>query len=171
MKLISSYALSLYGSSSWNLLSKSTEKLFKSWNVCIRQVFRLDRKTHRQLIEPISGAPHLKTVLLCRYRNFHESLLKSQKIELRFLARLNERDNRTVMGSTLSNISLSCGLNFENLTSKNILSNMTVLPHDKEKVLQESMIMELLSWRENKTEIEGFTKEELEEILKYACIS
>ena len=48
MKLIASYALSLYGSSVWNLMSRNCEKLFNSWNVCVRQVFRVDRRTHHR---------------------------------------------------------------------------------------------------------------------------
>ena len=88
MKLISSYAISLYGSSTWNLFSKDCDRLYNSWNVCVRNVFNIDRKTHRRLIEPISSSPHLKTLLLARQKDFFERVMCSKKFEVRFIANL-----------------------------------------------------------------------------------
>ena len=65
LKCITSFATSFTGSQLWDLFSNECERLYKSWNVTIRQVFNLDRKTQRSLIEPISGFNHLKTMLIC----------------------------------------------------------------------------------------------------------
>ena len=100
LKLIDTYALSCYGSSLWNLQSKEADKFFNSWNVLIRNVLNVDRKTHRFLVEPMSGHLHLKTLLMARFVSSHKGLRKSQKFTVRFLARLTENDHRTVYGKT-----------------------------------------------------------------------
>ena len=63
MKLINIYASSFYGSCLWDLMSKDAEKVYTSWNVTVRNVFGLNRRTHRNLIEPLSNCLHLKGML------------------------------------------------------------------------------------------------------------
>ena len=91
-RLIDTYASSCYGSSLWDLRSKDAEKLYRSWNVMVRNVLSLDRRTHRFLIEPLSGHLHLKTKLMSRLVTFYRGLVNSPKFTVRFLARLEERD-------------------------------------------------------------------------------
>ena len=46
MKIINTNACSFYGSPLWNYQSKEFDKIMKSWNVTIRNIFRLDNRTH-----------------------------------------------------------------------------------------------------------------------------
>ena len=172
MKLISSYALSIYGSSTWNLFSKDCDKLFNSWNVCVRNVFNVDRRTHRRLIEPISSSPHLKTLLLARQKDFNDRVVKSKKFEVRFIANLNKSDNRTVMGASLGSLSLLCGTgNVLQVRSNVIKATLQFQPPDVSQLWQEDIIKELLAWREKEVIVEGFNAKELEEILQHVSIS
>ena len=68
--------------------------LYSSYNVTLR----VDRCTHRYLIEPLSKCLHLKTMLASRYSTFHNSLVKSKKLPVRFFARISKSDKRTVWG-------------------------------------------------------------------------
>ena len=61
-RLVLIYATSFYGSGLWNLQSPECEKLYVSWNVTIRQIFNLSRRTHRYLIEPVPQIQHLKVL-------------------------------------------------------------------------------------------------------------
>ena len=87
LELVCVYASNFYGSSLWDLRSKNVDKIYTTWNVMIRNVFKLDRMTHRSLIEPLSGRHHLKVMLLSRYVKFYRELLKSPKFTIRFLMR------------------------------------------------------------------------------------
>ena len=171
MKLISSFVLSLYGSSVWNLYSSNCENLYNSWNVCMRKVFTLDRCTHRGLIEPLSDTLHLKTVLLSRLKTFYATLVNSGKFELRFLDKINVQDNRTVMGMTLSNIAFECGVKLEDLTTHIMKFKMGYMTINLNEYWQENLAIDLMSCRTNHTFIDGFTKDVLEEILHYICTS
>ena len=61
MKLINIYATSFYGSNCYNMYSNSCDRLYRAWNVAVRQVYKVDRTSHRYLIEAISETLHPKS--------------------------------------------------------------------------------------------------------------
>ena len=106
-------------------MSNEAEKLYRSWNVMVRNFLNLDKKTHRSLIEPLSGHLHLKTMLLSRFVRFHKGLVNSPKFTVRFLARLAERDQRTVHGKTLNWLLGQCKVeHIDDLTSNLVKRNV-----------------------------------------------
>jgi hypothetical protein len=66
----------------------------------------LPQPTHRGLIEPISGKPHLKRVLLKRFLLMIEQIRKSKKPDLQMLLRLCEKNTNSTTGKNLRNIML-----------------------------------------------------------------
>ena len=89
LKLINSYACHIYGSNLWDLFSSDCQKLFNSYNsynVMLRNVFNLDRTTHRYVLETLTDIPHLYVQLLGRFVTFVKSLLANDAFEVRFLA-------------------------------------------------------------------------------------
>ena len=50
-----------YGMVLWDLYGKEANMAYNTWSVSIRRMLRLDRRTHRHLIEPLSGMEHLNT--------------------------------------------------------------------------------------------------------------
>ena len=170
--MITSYATTFYGSSLWSLQSKECEKLYRTWNVTIRTAYNLDKKTHRFLIEPISGL-HLKTILLARYVTFYQGLVSSPKFVVRFLARLVERDLRTLMGSTLDYLLKDCNLNddFGMLRKQLVKKNCHYVspPVDCEWVAL--LTHELISLRDCDLRVDGFSKQEIDEMLYHVCTS
>ena len=98
IKLVNTYATSFYASSLWNFFSSETDKLFKTWNVTIRNIFKLDRKTHRYLVEPLSSTLHLQTALLARFVSFYRMLTNSPKLGVRYLTRIRREDKKYSVG-------------------------------------------------------------------------
>ena len=47
VRLLNLYASSIYGSNLWDLYSVDVERIYKSWNVTMRNVFNLPWTTHR----------------------------------------------------------------------------------------------------------------------------
>ena len=68
-----------YGSVLWDLYGREAEMVCNTWNVSIRKMLRIDRKSHRYLIEPLSGIKHLKRTLLEAFMNFTKKLSNSPK--------------------------------------------------------------------------------------------
>ena len=48
VKLMNVYATTLYGSNTWDLFSNECEKLYRSFNVAVRQIFRLNAQIFRR---------------------------------------------------------------------------------------------------------------------------
>ena len=173
IKLMKTYAASLYGSNTWDIFSPECERLYNSYNVTIRIVLNVDRCTHRYLIEPLSGTLHLKTMLASRYATFYHSLILSNKLPVRFLARLSENDNRTVLGKTLSTLcnqleedDLSC------VNSTVIKNKLCYRAPPEDDLWRLSLGSELLQIRDgNELELKGFTKQECSDLLYFACTS
>ena len=171
-ELIKVYASSFYGSSLWNLISKDAERLYAAWNVSMRNIFQLDRRTHRFMIQPVTDVLHLKVTLLSRLVQFYKGLIKSKKFTVRFLARLQERDLRTVLGQTLDYLVSECGLKageLEKLTSSLVKRKLRYVAIPVDMTWKVSMAKELLDIRDGGREIQGFERSELDEILTYCC--
>ena len=166
------YSASFYGSALWDIFSHDCDRLYKSWNVTIRQAYNVDRCTHRYLIEPMSNSLHPMAMLASRYVSFHKSLVSSSKLSVRVMARLFETDQRTVLGRTLDKLS-----NMMNLPDINLLSPCEIkrklryfeIP-DEEKWRIES-VAELLKLRNQSLSLPGFSKDEINIMLFNTCTS
>ena len=170
MKVTNLFNTSFYGSSLWDLFSSDCDRIFKSWNVMVRQAFNVHRCTHRYLIEVISESMHPKVMLLSRFVTFVNSLRESTKLSVRLLARLAEGDKRTVMGRTLNNLTMMCNLtNLEHLTSSKVKENVVYQSTPAEEQWRIGVVKELLQLRSNVLTLHGFTSEEVTEILDHIC--
>ena len=138
VKILNIVCTSFYGSSLWNLYSMDFERFFTSWNVAMRQCFGVDRLTHRYRIEKL----HPKVMICSRLANFHNSLLTCDKFPVRFLARLKEKDQRTVFGQNLKKIGEECGKPFRN--KKEVKKLMTYFPLPDSEKWRIPMLKELL---------------------------
>ena len=173
IKLINLYATSFYGSGTWDLFSKECERLFKSWNVTIRNVFNLDRCTHRYLVEQISGCPHPKVMLASRYVTFAKSLMTSAKLCVRYLARCNQADYRTLFGRTLQRIKVECGIpaDVKDLHPGIVKKNMKYCKVKEGEEWRVNILKELLEVKAKDLKINGFENEEIEILIQHLCIS
>ena len=171
-KLIDTYASSCYGSPLWNLRSKEADKLFNSWSVLVRNVLNLDRKTHRFLVEPLSGHLHLRTMLMARLVSFYKGLINSPKFTIRFLAKLAEKDHRTVLGNTLEYLVDQCKLSgVHDLSSHIVKKRLKFHEIPQESDWQGSIAQEVLQTRHGEFIMDGFTQDEIELMLRSACTS
>ena len=92
----------------WDLYGKEASKMYNTWNVSIRKMFRLDRKTHRYFIEPVSEIKHLKTSLLKRFIKFTKKLSITRKQATRNVFYIIANDCQSVTGKNLRCIMQEC---------------------------------------------------------------
>ena len=84
-KLNSIYNTHFSGSCLWDLFSRESEMVEKTWNTSIRIMFDLPIQTHTFFIEPVSESPHIKSILIKRFLNFVNAVRFSTKSILRNL--------------------------------------------------------------------------------------
>ena len=172
VKIMNIFATSFYGSGLWDILSADCEKLYKSWNVSIRNAFNVDRCTHRYLIETISESMHPKVMLASRYVSFYKSLVNSPKLCVRVMARLFQEDQRTVLGRTLDTLVNLCNAtSLSSITSQCIKKNLLYFPIPAAQEWRRKTVIELLQLRDKTLSLSGFTSHEVTTMLNFVCTS
>ena len=166
MFLINVYLLSLYGSSLLDLSAVVTDKVIKTWNSLIRQVFNLPFQTHRYMLNSISDVKHLKVRLINRFKNFYMQLKNSNRAEVLHLLRLQERDQRSVFGR---NCSLVCNLAHSQSVPDADINSISVNPVPVGEEWKCEFLKELLSVRRGDGTVAQFTQQELDEMIHFIC--
>jgi hypothetical protein len=98
MRLVNVYLTSMYGSNTWDLFGPAARKLFISWNVLVRNTFKLPFATHRFILQEIESGPHLKVQLCKRFIKFYNQLKNNVKPEIRHLFNIQKYDFRSNFG-------------------------------------------------------------------------
>ena len=169
VKLINIYASSFYGSSLWDLYSPQVDKIYKSWNVNIRNIFNLPWRTHRYWIEIVSDCHHPKTFLSSRFVNFVNTLKSCKKKEVRFLASLCLDDKRTMFGKTLDRISREVAVEESLLTPGIVKRTLKYCCFPMDKRWQVPILLELIEMKNKKSEIENFSYEDTKIMIDMIC--
>ena len=115
LKLVYAYTTSMSGSNMWDVFSSDCERLYSSFSVTIRNALKIDRCTHLYLLEHLSESLPTKTLIISRYVSFYRSLIENKKFPVRFLARISDHDQPTVLGRILSTISSLCNCDIPSL--------------------------------------------------------
>ena len=125
--------------------------------------------THRYLVESLAGG-HMKIKLIKNYLGFIKRVRESPKYVLRQLYQLASRDVRTVTGSNLRNIlMLTNTLKVDNLDPSlvNMIEYHKIKEDQKWRV---DLMNELIGIKHGEIHTpEGWSKEDLVEILNYTC--
>lgn len=159
-----------YGAPLWDLFSPAFQNLEKSWNTSQRIMFALPRTTHRYLIEPLSGRPHIVRSIWKRFLKFTRNIAQSRKTVLRNAFKTVQHDCRSITGRNLRKIMLSTNHDVYNkadfeFDSKNI-------PYYKLPDCESWRIVlakEILSAKSGALTVANFEKEELDIILGTVC--
>ena len=171
LKLLNTYTTSFYGSQLWDIYSANCEKLYKSWNVSMRNILGIDRRSHRYLLEELTEQMHPKVMLASRLVGFYKTQINSPKFRMRFLVRLAAEDMRTVLGRTLNRISNECNCTIGILTPSLVKRKLRYATVSSEEAWRIQLAKELYNAQNENNLIPGFSTDEIRSILHYVCVS
>lgn len=164
------YNSSFSGSVLYDLTSTSVNQLVNSWSVSVRHMWGLPFQSHRYLIEELGGQ-HAESMMIIRYVKFIQSLTKSPKLCVQFLLQKVLKNVETVTGKNVAYINRKTGYRFDILSVtpnllKRSLKFCEMKTEDKWRI---NMIKEVTDIKQNvlKLEGEGFSSEELDELIEY----
>ena len=108
LQLISIYSAHLYGSMLWDIYSNDVEKVFRTWNTCVKLVWGLPRSTHNYFVEHLLAKDviSLRCRVLSQYVGFIQRLGNSTSKEVRILSCVAASDIRSVTGKNCKNLKL-----------------------------------------------------------------
>lgn len=171
LRLINIYATSFPGSSLWRINSESVNRIYTTWNINIRQLFKLPYNTHRYLIEPISGCRHLKTILCSRFINFYSKLLSNHRFCIRFLVNICTNDASTIVGGNLAYLQKDCNVSKQDL-DRYVVKEKCIYHHAPDEFRWKiPLILELLDVRNNLLSVPPFESNEITDMLYALCSS
>ena len=172
IKLISPYACNIYGSNLWDLFSPDCQKLFNSYNVMVRNVFKLPRKIHRYryLSETLTDIPHLFVQLLARYVIFVKSMLSNDAFEVRFLANLALNDKTTVVGRSVGRLLELCNHHvIETLSARLVKENIRYMRIPDTEQWRIGILENMRCVLEGRNSDLNLTMDEAKDILDFVC--
>ena len=142
------YNSSFSGSPIWDLFSRESEMIEKSWNTSFRIMFDLPLSTHRFFVQPVSEKAHIQKILLKRFLGFLSQVQKSPKQLPRVLLNLVKHDARSTTGSNLRNIMLLTGKDtIEEIKERDVL-DVDYAPVNQEDLWKIKMVMEIIDVRD-----------------------
>ncbi len=160
-----------YGSVLWDLYGRKAEMVYNTWSVSIRRMLRIDRKSHRYLIEPLSRMKHLKRMILEAFMTFTKKLSSSPKSSIRNVFELVQKDCRSVTGSNLRNITLECSSDLHRPFSTIEIKEKDFFPTPQDAAWKVPLIRELIEMRDDLRDKAGWKKEDIISTLQHLCTS
>ena len=158
-----------YGSVLWNLYGREANMLCNTWSVSIRRMYRLDRRTHRYFIEPVSEMEHLRSALIKRFISFTEKLSQSPKVAVQNLYKILHKDCRSTVGANLRNIALEFDADPFTGPCRDNITTFATIPEGEE--WRPGFVKEIINIRDGAMNSIGWTSEELEDVLTHLCVN
>ena len=132
-------------------------------------MLRLDKKTHRYLIEPLSNMKHLKRTFLESFNTFTKKLRTSRKESVRSVFDVISTDCRSTTGSNARNIRLECESDNDRPLPGIDIEKICLFSSPPGANWKIPLIKELIGMRDELIDNAGWTREEITSTLEYLC--
>ena len=159
------------GSPLWNIFGEVVIKLESTWNRSIKLMMDLPYATHRNLVEPLSGYPHIRKVLVKRFLGFMTQVEKSSKVIPKQLLKFVKYDARSTTGRNLRKILLLTKKTCVDQLGRQDTSSVTYHLLRQEDSWKVTFIKELIDIKNGRKTVDNFTMEEIDETLGFAATS
>jgi len=162
-RIFDSYCVHLYGASSWALDDANVAKYKTAWNICIRKIWQIDRRTHRHLLPAISQITPVAEAIGRRFIGLYSTMLSSDNETVSQLVKvtgacstsISARNRLLIFGSSQAD---------EQLTIPERTSNADVEATGK-------AIRELTLAHQGVCITESLTKDEMRDFIEFLCIN
>ena len=160
------------GSSLWDLFGREVEMLENTWNLSMRIMYDLPVETHRYFVEAVSEKPHAKMIMIKNFLRFCELVVKSGKEALNNVFQTVSRNVQSQTGRNLRKIMLLMKkANISELKSSEVKESLKYKAVPDNQVWRIPIVKELIEVKAGNAVIEGFTNEEILEMLEHVCVS
>ena len=171
VRLFKTYCCTFYGSQMWQINSQPIYSVCTSWNKGVRFILNLPYDAHTWLLGPLLKQNHIKKQFIARTLRFLFCMLKSHN-RIVEVCTLNALSNaNSPMGSNLSFLRSKYEINFQSHSLAHCIKVATTVEQlDSQSNCLIEQLRTLLRTRCNDYVIDGFTRDEITELIReIAC--
>ena len=140
-------------------------RLISAYNRSVKMMFDLPFASHRYIVEPLTGRPHLSFLLYPRFLSFTEMVKKPKKKPLKALLDITKSDCRSITGSNFRKIMLLSGqFSFDDID----INNYQYMPIPEGDAWRIDFIKEILESKYSLT-VENMDESDMDAILDLVC--
>ena len=151
-KLFNSYCSNVYGAETWNFKDSAFSNLATSWNIAVRTLWGLPYNTHRKFLPGLNRSDHIKNEIYARTLSLYQRMYDSENEFVSFITLCSYNDARSIMRKNIR-----------------IMDNCIDQASDFETLSEISILNDLRLCMDGITEIEGFSKDEIEYMYEYTA--
>ena len=142
-----------------------------SWSVSFRIMYNLPRTTHRYFVEPISNTTHIKFTIIKNFLNFLKQIENGSKSIAKVLLNTVKNDVGSTTGSNIKGIKQLLDVDSINQININEIKEKTFAEIPVGSEWRIPVLEELLSVRNGNSELENFTKKDIDSMIDIICSS
>ena len=163
---VQTYSCAWYGAMLWNLYSESANRAYRAWNTTIKMAHGLPRQARTYYVDHyLCPLPSVRQLILRRYVQFLQSLIKSENPVIWKLTRLAVNNVGSVTGRNVSKMREEFQLDPLTDYKKSFFVKKAEIPEHGEENIE--LLDYLLYLRNNETEEEIIC--ELNELIHNVC--
>ena len=163
--LFLSYCCSFYGANVSTLDNKNLNALFTSYNIALRNVWKLPYNSHRNIIYDLSGQPSLHDILISRFIVRFNGMLTVDNDFVNYIVRNAVTDSSGPIGQNLRYLDSMNKLHWcKHASGINVVCKVGHKCHNN---LLKHNLKELCDCRDGVLYIPGMTHDEIVEIISY----
>ena len=142
-----------------------------SWSVSFRIMYNLPRTTHRYFVEPISksNTTHIKFTIIKNFLNFLKQIENGSKSIAKVLLNTVKNDVGSTTGSNIKGIKQLLDVDSINQININEIKDKTFAEIPVGSEWRIPVLEELLSVRHGNSEMENFTKKDIDNMIDLIC--
>ena len=164
-QLFNKYCNSFYGSQCWDLRSEALMGLYTGWNKAVRRLLRLPYNSHKFLLPSLLNVQSLEVQFIKRFCKMFSTMFNSKNGHMRFLAKHSLHNGCSLISRNMFFITDKYGVSRQDIVKCNLNKIHDLYSQDQERVI--SQVRELLEIRDSQQILNGFTLNEIQDIIDF----
>ena len=164
-QLFNKYCSSFYGSQCWDLRSGALNNLYTGWNKGVRRLLRLPYNSHRFLLPSLLNVQSLEVQFIKRFCKMFRTMYRSSNERVQFLARYSMNNGCSLISRNIFFITDKYNVSRNDILHGKLNAISDQCSEYQERVI--AQVRELLKIRDGQTMLNGFSNNEVQDIIDF----
>ena len=169
LSAVQTYSCSFYGSNLYDLYGPAANRLYRAWQITVRDAWNVPRATRNYILDHLLSVPfpHIRQLMLRRYVRFVQVIVSSMNPVISALSYWGTRTRQSTTGRNVANMREEFGLNPLRCSPGSIRVKERDMPENGPETLE--LLERLFSIRA--AEVEPDFVDEINALLNDICVT